>query len=127
MVDAPTGGPLYGPRVSSKTSARSWYRPTAGVVDGVVAAILALTVVVAGTSGKGASPLAVTAGLVVSAAVAVRRRNPVLTTLVTGAGAGVCSHAQGGQFAALPIAFVLSYYALGRRSAAQGWGVVDAV
>ena len=117
---------MYRPRVTKKTGVRSRLRPTATAVDGATAVLLALTVVLAATSGN-VGALAVVAALVVSAAVTVRRRHPELAILIVGAGATVCDHVRGGNLPVLPVAFVLSYFSLGRRSAERGWSLIDVV
>ncbi len=106
---------------------RSRLRFTAAAVDGAVAAVLVIGVVVTGVSGKGVGVFAVLAGCVVSATVAVRRRNPLLAILVIAVGSTVAEHVTGAHLAVAPVAFVLCYYSLGRFSAERGWRGVDAV
>ncbi len=96
----------------------SWSRrrPTATAVDVVAATLLALSVVVAAASGTAPVPAAL-AGIVASASVAVRRRNPLLTTVVAGVAGVVADHTGGSHLAVAAPALALSYYTLGRDSA----------
>lgn len=125
MEDVQRGNRRYLRIVTTIRRVRSRLRPTAAAVDVLVAVLLAASVVVSAPGEKGIEPLAVVAGLVAAVTVALRRRNAVVAVIVTGASAVVADHTGGADLAVMPIAFVLNYYALGRRSASRGWTWVD--
>ena len=95
-------------------------------VDAVAALALGVVAVAGEASQKHAAVL-VTAGLVLSATVAFRRRVPLAAILLAGAASTVISRSGGGQLVVSPVVFALDYYVLGRRSAQRGWAWLDAV
>lgn len=71
------------------------------------------------------TPLALIAGLAVSASVAVRRQVPVAAILLALAGATVMSHYSVEGLFVSPVALALNYYMVGRHSSERGWSWVD--
>ena len=95
-------------------------------VDAAAAALLGVLVVAAEVSHPRAY-LVVPAGLLLCGTVALRRRAPVVATLVAGATATAVSHAADGPLIVAPVVLALVYYSLGRRSPARGSLWVDAI
>jgi signal transduction histidine kinase len=102
-------------------------RPDARVVDAAAAVMLGVVVIATEISARHAYFVIVT-GLVLSATVALRRRSPVVATLVAGAAATVIARSGAGSVAVSPAVFALDYYMVGRRRTANRWATwVDVV
>ena len=113
--------------VSRLEAIEAWLRRLdPGAVDAGVALILAAAVVGTDAAQDHFNVVAVFAGVVVSASVAIRRATPVTAILLAGAGATVMGRSGSGSLIA-PVAFALNYYTLGRRSAERGWSWIDPV
>jgi signal transduction histidine kinase len=96
------------------------------ILDVVVASTLG-ALVVATQISKSHAYLLIPAGLVLSGTVAVRRRAPILATLVASVAAAAMGHSGGGPLVIAPAVPVLDYYMVGRRPARRGSVWIDAV
>jgi signal transduction histidine kinase len=97
-------------------------------VDVIVAVILGVSSVAAEAASKHPEAVPLLAGLVCGTTVAWRRQAPVVTTVVAGTSAFVFNRTGGDpNSVVMPIAIVLNYYMLGRRSAAHWWTPVDLI